>query len=398
MADIVKYRGARPSPAHKLLAAVPYRMLTAPPDEFAVVPKQLSMWGNSQYGVCVTSEEAFAKAAYSLMCGLPETFIPESEVINWARKYGYLNGADLVEVMDEMAKDGLDAGGVDYRDGGYRGVNYSDEPTLKSALTVGPVKIAIAADALPDEAGNNSGWWTTNNRRFTNTDHCVGICGFGSARFLFGKLGLPVPTGLDPNLQGYLIFTWNTIGFVTHPWLMGTCVEAWVRNPTTVGQSPAPAPTPTPVPPGPTPMPAGLYALSVGADGSMTFTPRTAGPINITPSTTMQELVNAMGGGTSSMAFPPFIVKLLQIVCPFAAFIPPPIGPVLVGMCALLPHGIKGPDGSVTVTLTPDLAMKLRVLRGSPTTDTAGFPQEVKDLEVWFRGQSSFQQPCGNCN
>jgi hypothetical protein len=39
---------------------------------------------------------------------------------------------------------------------------------------------------------------------------------------------------------------------VSHAWLLGTCTEAWVRNPTTPGQSPAPTPPPTPpVPPVP---------------------------------------------------------------------------------------------------------------------------------------------------
>ena len=46
------------------------------PAQFAYVPKQLSMWGNDQYGDCVSAEEAFAKACYS-----PEIFIDDQRKI-----------------------------------------------------------------------------------------------------------------------------------------------------------------------------------------------------------------------------------------------------------------------------------------------------------------------------
>ena len=260
-------RGAKKAPRHKLLAVDSFKPKKETPANFAVVPKQLSVWGNDQYGDCVSAEEAFAKVCYSEQCRLTEDFATDQEVISWARQHGFLDGADLPEVMDAMARDGLDCSTGVKLDGGYKGVDYSNEATLQAALTVGPVKIAIDANALPSDAGNKQGWYSTNTHHFGNTDHCVALCGYGTADFLFKALGVPLPTNLDGSIPGYLLFTWGTIGFVTHGWLMGTCTEAYVRLPTTVGESPAPQPEPTPGPgPAPAPQPTLIQLLELLAE------------------------------------------------------------------------------------------------------------------------------------
>ncbi len=225
--------GAIPTPPNKLLRAAPFMPYTAPPPQFAVVPKQLDVWGNSTYGCCVSSEEAFAKA-----CHNPEIFIPASVVIDWARKHGVLNGAMLDEVLDAMVRGGYQIGAQLYNDGQKLGVDYSDEGVLQSALATGPVKIAIDAGALPSGAGNQQGWYKLGGGG-RNTNHCVGLSGYGPAEWLYQQLGVALPSALAGK-KGYLLFTWSTIGFVDHPWLMGTCTEAWVRNPTTVGVPPLP--------------------------------------------------------------------------------------------------------------------------------------------------------------
>ncbi len=274
-------RGAKPSPRHRLLAAEPHVVIEAPPPQFAVVPRQLSMWGNQDWGDCVSASEAFAKAVYALLTGQAELFVPEAEVIRWATQYGFLNGANLVEVMDQMAKDGFNVNGVNYKDGPSFGVNYADITTLQSAITVGAVKIAIDANALPSGAGSQMGWFAVGGTpgQFPNTDHCVSISAFGPAGWLYQQLGVPLPAGLDPATPGFLIFTWNTMGFVDHAWLMSTCVEAWVRNPTTTGQ-PAPGP-------GPAPAPKVLF----------TFTPRRSVPVH--GSVTLANLPVALKGGVA---------------------------------------------------------------------------------------------------
>lgn len=241
-------RGAVATPAHKMLAAPPYVPVATVPTEFAIVPTQLSNWGNDQYGDCVTAEEAFAKAAYSIQCNLSEVFISRSDVITWCRQHGVLNGAMLDDVMDKMAEDGLPASGNIYTDGKYHGVDYSNESILQSAIAQGPVKIGIAANGLPGSAGDHNGWYSVSNSYHGRIDHCVSLCGYGSAQWLYEQLNVPLPSGLPGTTNGYLLFTWSTIGFVTHGWIMGCCQEAWVRNPTTVGQSPTPQPQPpTPV-------------------------------------------------------------------------------------------------------------------------------------------------------
>lgn len=243
-AGVTFLRGARPSPPHKLLAAQPFLGIVAPA-QFAIVPKQLNMWGNSQYGDCVSAEEAFAKA-----CHTPEIFIDEQTVIDWARKNGFLNGADLKEVCDAMEKHGFQVGNQLYNDGSAQGVDYSNESVLQAAIAQGNVKIAIDASALPSGAGNQQGWYKFGGGSFRNTDHCTSLSGYGTAGYLFGQLGVPVPSGVDPNKPNcYLHFTWSTIGVVDHDWLMGTCTEAWVRSPTTVGVPPLPDPKPDPLDP-----------------------------------------------------------------------------------------------------------------------------------------------------
>lgn len=188
---------------------------------------------------CVSAEEAFAKA-----CHTPEIFIDDSTVVAWARKHGFLNGADLSEVMDMMGSNGFQVGTQTYNDGPKQGVDFSNESVLQAAIAQGNVKIAIDAGALPSTAGNQQGWFALGDgRTYRSTDHCTGLSGYGTAGYLYSLLGVPLPSGVDGNLMGYLHFTWATIGFVTHAWLMSTCTEAWVRSPTTVGVPPIPDPS-----------------------------------------------------------------------------------------------------------------------------------------------------------
>lgn len=241
-------RGAKPSPAHHIAAAPKFMPLTTVP-QIAWVPAKLDVWGNDQYGDCVTAEEAYAKACYD-----PEIFIPTQTVVDWAGKHGYLNGATLTDVMNSMSSDGFTVGSQQYNDGPYAAVDFSNESVLQAALAQGPVKIGIDANALPETAGQGNGWYVTGGGRFTSTDHCVSLGGFGPAGWLYQQMNVPLPSALQANQQGYLLFTWGSIGFVDHAWIMGTCTEAWLRSPTTVGNPPLPSPTPTP-PPTPTPQP-----------------------------------------------------------------------------------------------------------------------------------------------
>ena len=251
MADPRFKTGARPTPRHKLLAATPHVVVAAPPPQAAYVPARLSMWGNDVHGDCVTAEEAFAKACYS-----PEIFVPEDQAIAWATRHGVLEGADLLSVMQAMQRDGFTQGSQIYDDGPPSGVDYTNELVLQSAISQGPVKIGISHDCLPSTAGNRQGWYAVGPGHNVQMDHCVSLCGYGSAQWLYGQLGVALPAALHPDQQGYLLFTWSTLGFVDHPWIVSACGEAWLRNPTTVGvppltPGPAPGPSPLPPPPGP---------------------------------------------------------------------------------------------------------------------------------------------------
>lgn len=255
-------RGAKPTPPHILAAAQFYCADVSFPTQAAWVPPHLSVWGNDQYGDCVTAEEAFARACYS-----PEIFISDQEVIRWAGQYDFLNGAFLPEVMHHMQKKGFQQDGHDYGCGRDLAVVFSDEGALQGSIAQGPVKIAIDAGALPQTAGNHQGWHAVGGSpgQYPNTDHCVSICGYGPAEWLYSQLNVPLPEGLPAT--GYLLFTWGSIGFVDHAWIMSTCTEAWLRDPTTVvDHAPGPKPPPPP-PPTPTPWCHHLWNLVRGVVG-----------------------------------------------------------------------------------------------------------------------------------
>lgn len=225
---IARFRGARPSPQHKLFGAKPAQIVDSTPAQFAQIPKQLSYWLNNQYGDCVTAEEAFAKA-----CHDPEIFIEDDTVRAWAEAGGFLNGADLITVLDAMVTAGFSQNGLLYDDGPPLSVDYTNAASLHNAISRGPVKIGIAATQLENVVGTTNGWFALGFHQDTNMDHCVSLCGYGSIAYCAEALGVAVPGGVDGTQPGYLLFTWNTIGVIDVPSMLNITSEAWLRAPTT---------------------------------------------------------------------------------------------------------------------------------------------------------------------
>jgi hypothetical protein len=224
-------RGARPSPRHRLAAASPHRIIGATPAQWLFKPAQLSMWLNATFGCCVTSEEAFGKA-----CDNPEIFIEDHKVKEWARRYGVLNGTDLVTVLDLMQNSGFSVDGKLYNDGPFSSVDWTNAEVLKNAITQGPVKIGVAADQLEDAVPEAiiNGWLATGFKRDTNEDHCTSLCGFGTVAWLKAQLGGGDFSADVDSLPAYAMFTWGSIGIIDVPSLLAITGEAWLRLPTTV--------------------------------------------------------------------------------------------------------------------------------------------------------------------
>lgn len=231
-------RGAIPSPRSALAAARPHIRGAAappPPPNAITVPAQISMWGNDVHGDCVTAEEAFAKA-----CNSPEIFISDNEVMSWASAHGVLEGANLVQVLQWMQTDGFPEGSTMYDDGAYFSVDWTNQETLQSAISSGPVKIGVAANQLETAwrtTNGQTGWFGVGFTSDSNEDHCVSLCGYGPIDWLAQQLNTTVPDGVDGTQPGYALFTWDSIGIIDNPSLQAITAEAWLRQPTTVTQS-----------------------------------------------------------------------------------------------------------------------------------------------------------------
>ena len=227
-------RGAVPSPRHRLAAATPHKVVVKPPTQFIVIPKQLSMWGNDTYGDCVSAEEAFAKA-----CHVPEIFISQAEVIQWAKQNGFLNGADLISVLDAMETSGFTQSKSLCDAGPSTSVDWTNPEQLHSAISQGPVKIGIAADQLETVCNAaplfpSNGWIARGFQADSNEDHCVSLCGYGTIGWLASELKTPVPSHVDRATLAYAMFTWSSIGIIDGASMRAITHEAWLRNPTTI--------------------------------------------------------------------------------------------------------------------------------------------------------------------
>ena len=246
-------RGALPSPKHKLAAAAPHLAGPAPAN-FGVLPAKLTVLGNDRFGNCVTAEECAAKEMFSVFRGQPELIVPDDTCISWARQHGYLNGANLTDVMDSMIHDGITINGTLYKDGPYQSVDWTNYSVLSSAIYQGPVKIAVAAGQLESSgAGSKMGWVGVGWRRNKNTDHSVGLWGYGTAQELADlmnkTLNVSVSLGsLAPQTPSTYLYTWGTVGIAEFASMVNITDEAWLRTPTTVPDSVPPTPTPTPTP------------------------------------------------------------------------------------------------------------------------------------------------------
>ncbi|WP_121810226.1 hypothetical protein [Mucilaginibacter kameinonensis] len=229
--------GAIPSPRWALAAATPYKPVGTTPNNFLIqLPPRLYIWGNDQYGDCVTAEEAFAKA-----CSHPEIDFPNEMAIVWASDHGVLNGAQISYVLDQMQVSGFVMDGVMFNNGGYSPVNWNDGSILRNAVTNGPVKLGVGGNQIL-QICENSGrrvWFATNlNKEGADNTHCISLCGYGTLSWLANQFGVPLPAGINGQALGYTFFSWCSFGIIDEISLHNITSEAWVRNPTTVIKNP----------------------------------------------------------------------------------------------------------------------------------------------------------------
>jgi len=234
-------RGAIPSPRYELAAATPHvpDPTIAVPASFLMWPVQMDTWNNYIYGDCVTAEEAFAKATAA-----PQTFIPTTTVVAWAKQHGYLNGATLVSVLTTMQTSGFPFNNKTYDDGAHSSVNWTNAGILESAIySHGPVKIGVGAEDFQSNPHGHvtpgtSGWTMFDYPKNQPEDHCVSLCGYGTLAelvALFAQHHVTVhPVAGMPTGLCYALFTWNSIGIIDQQSMLNMTYEAWIRNPVTI--------------------------------------------------------------------------------------------------------------------------------------------------------------------
>lgn len=235
------------------MAARPHVIRGTTPMQLITIPSLLSYWLNDKDGDCVAAEEALAKAIASIRAGQMELFIQDATVLAWATKNGVLNGANLDQVLQLMTTAGFQQDGTTYDDGPASAVEWTDQVTLANAISLGPVKLGVAADQLEDVVGTTNGWFGVNFKQTSEQeeDHCIGAVGFGPMSYLASELGVPVPANVDGTQFGVAVGTWKTIGILDWHSFLAITWEAWLRDPTTVttAPNPVPPPKPRPVPP-----------------------------------------------------------------------------------------------------------------------------------------------------
>lgn len=247
-----RFRGAIPTPRHRLLGATPHRIVGATPAQFFWKFGQLDPWLNNQKGCCVSSEECFNISVAGANAGTNDFIDPNTTLETFLRQYGYANGAALTDVMDTMAAHGMPQFPNTYTDGGYTGVDYSTASILQNAIANGVVKIGVDAGQLENavNTAQGNGWYGVNFRRSQNIDHCTALSGYGPMGWLYQQLGMSAPSAVNPNAPGYAFFTWGSVGIVDAS-VVNIMGEAWLRSPSSI-RSPA---YPTPTPPEPDPLP-----------------------------------------------------------------------------------------------------------------------------------------------
>ena len=204
---------------------------------------------NDKAGDCVTATIA---NILSMVWGI---HVPAAVAYAWARSHGWLNGADILTALQAAMRDPFVVNGQAYTLGPSVTVSWTDTKATYNAIsTYKCLDLGVDASLLQQHVGDTDGWvLPVVITPLVNIDHSVFSPDYGTldqlARYLNKQRGVTITLGsLDPNMMGYTLYTWQTLGIVPLP--------TWVAQ---TGEAHAiesfPAPTPAPMPPTPTPGP-----------------------------------------------------------------------------------------------------------------------------------------------
>lgn len=184
---------------------------------------------NNVDGTCVSAELFNFKKIITKGTGAPELDIPDKAMYDWARRHGYLNGANINEALGVLRRDGvLDAAGVEHKGGKHAAIDFRNRDEVMYAiqylrgLNIGANHVAM------NSASNGSGVITGVTRRGAIT-HSVGVYAYGSMDYCARVALRTLPASVKPDDFGVVIYTWKQLLVCDWPSFTTITGEAWAR-------------------------------------------------------------------------------------------------------------------------------------------------------------------------
>lgn len=257
-------RGAIPSKAHKLQAQLPFKYYGPVPTSVVNtrgVAQQMD--GNERYGDCTCACLGNVLDVVKNILGYSGGPIPDENVVSWAIRHGFQNGAQIIDVLDTLASEPmLDTAGQACVIGLNAGVDYTDTNSVYGALA-GSYALDLGVDAQPlqDCGAGNSKVITMPvlSRVYGNLDHSIPAFDYGTAKQLADAYNTAYNVSVSLGSVGenepcITVSTWSSLVITPLRSFNLFTGEAHV-----ILNFPAPTvvpPAPTPVPgPGPQPRP-----------------------------------------------------------------------------------------------------------------------------------------------
>ena len=251
--------GCNPTPPNRLLFARPFiRRFAAPEECFNSNGTPMQMDGNDIYGDCPDACLGNILDVIKRILAYSGGPIPGANVIDWARRLGFLNGANIPDVLNAlMDTPMIDESGQANLIGPHVGVPFDDLPTVKEALSSHyALDLGVNAGPLQDCIGNDPvavmPILTSPVNGYDQIDHSIPAFDYATAGNLAAnyadKYKFAVQLGdLPAETPCIGLESWGTVVIAPEISFRYIAGEAWaITSFPAPGVAPPPPPTPRP--------------------------------------------------------------------------------------------------------------------------------------------------------